>query len=259
LPDEGIKDMPLNCQVITIDSMNTSKASRDLSKKSFISLVKSSEDVGNQFEPQIFSATCPEQVPAQMAQLQLQWNYPWKDPVTDLATGLKKTPYPTQFANNRIACALSHYRLWIKCYAERTPMLIMEHDAYFTQRFKGHYSILDDTRYDIVGINTPLGNTRKAQVFHQKVFKAQDPTHSPDKLDIVPVPAIDNFDVPQGLAGNSAYIIKPNGAMHLIAAVKRYGLWPNDAIMCKQLVPRMGVTKMYFTDCNHDLKSTTSQ
>jgi len=45
----------------------------------------------------------------------------------------------------------------------------------------------------------------------------------------------------------------------LIAAVQRYGLWPNDAIMCKQLVPRMGVTKMHFTDCNHDLKSTTTQ
>ena len=251
--------MPLEVQVITITDMGAPKDIREISKRAYIDLLKSSESVGNQFEIQAFSATYAQQVPTQMAQYNLRWNYPWQGSQVDLTTGLKKTAYPTQFKNNRIACAISHYRLWLKCYAEKTPMLIMEHDAYFTHRLKGYYSILDDPRYDIVGINTPLGNTRRAQVFQQKVIEAQDPMHSNDHTDIVPVPTIDNFDVPQGLAGNSAYIIKPNGAMHLIAAVQRYGLWPNDAIMCKQLIPRMGVTKMYFTDCNHDLKSTTTQ
>ena len=37
---------------------------------------------------------------------------------------------------------------------------------------------------------------------------------------IVPVPTIDTFDVPQGLAGNSAYIIKPAGAKQCINAAK---------------------------------------
>ena len=142
-------------------------------------------------------------------------------------------------------------------------MLIMEHDAYFMDRLKGYYAILDDNRWDIVGINEPRGNTRKAQVFHQKVYEAVDPEHSEasyvnDKIDIVPVPTIDSFDIPQGLAGNSAYIIKPNGAANLLLAVNKYGLWPNDAIMCKQLIPRMGVTKYHFTD-TQKLWSTTSQ
>jgi len=70
------------------------------------------------------------------------------------------------------------------------------------------------------------------------------------------VPDIDEFNVPQGLAGNSAYIIKPAGANNLLNAVKEHGLWPNDAIMCKQLIPRLGVTKEYYTRVQ-GLPSTT--
>ena len=249
--------MTLNCQVITISSMKAQKASRDLSKKAFIKLSKSSVAVGNTFEPQIFSAIYPEQVPELMAQYQLTWNYPWKDPITDLVTGLKKTPYPTQFKLNRIACALSHWTLWAHCFHNNEPMLIMEHDAYFTRRLQGYWSILDDNRWDIVGINEPLGNTRRANAFKKQVFDTQDPLHGQVQIDVVPVPTIDNFDVPQGLAGNSAYIIKPGGAENLLLAVQKYGLWPNDAIMCKQIIPKMGVTKMHFTD-TYDFPSTTT-
>ena len=256
------KDMSLNCQVITIDNMNSDVTLRTLSKRAYIKLCQSSKDVGNGFNPELFSATIAEQVPELMARFKLTWNYPWQGTETDLHTGLKKSAYPTTNKNNRIACALSHYRLWAQCVHSNKPMLIMEHDAYFTDRLKGYYAILDDNRWDIVGINEPRGNTRKAQVFHQKVCEAVDPEHSEasyynDKIDIVPVPTIDTFDVPQGLAGNSAYIIKPNGAKNLLVAVKKYGLWPNDAIMCKQLIPRMGVTKYHFTD-TQKLWSTTS-
>ena len=252
--------MPLEVQVITITDMNSPKDLRELSKRAFIGLQQSNEQVGNKFELKTFSATYAQQVPAQMAQYNLRWNYPWEGSQTDLTTGLKKSAYPTKNRNNRIACAISHYRLWLNCYAEKTPMLIMEHDAIFTRRLKGYYSILDDNRFDIIGINQPIGNTRRGQVFHQKILDSRDPLwDGEDHTDIVPVPTIDNFDVPQGLAGNSAYIIKPNGAMHCIAAVQRYGLWPNDAIMCKQLIPRMGVTKLYFTDTDHAVMSTTTQ
>ena len=225
--------------------MNSDKELRTLSKRAFIKLCQSSKDVGNHgINPEIFSATYPEQVPELMARFKLTWNYPWQGTETDLHTGLKKSGYPTTNKNNRIACALSHYRLWAQCVHSNEPMLIMEHDAYFTDRLKGYYAILDDNRWDIIGINEPRGNTRKAQVFHQKVYEAVDPEHSEasyvnDKIDIVPVPTIDSFDIPQGLAGNSAYIIKPNGAANLLLAVNKYGLWPNDAIMCKQLIPRM--------------------
>jgi GR25 family glycosyltransferase involved in LPS biosynthesis len=63
--------------------------------------------------------------------------------------------------------------------------------------------------------------------------------------------------VPQGLAGNSAYIIKPKGAEELIMAVEKYGAWPNDAIMCKQLIPNMGVTRRFYTKVQ-GLPSTTT-
>ena len=255
--------MSLNCQVITIDNMNSDKDLRTVSKRAFIKLCQSSTAVGNMFDPEPFSATYPEQVPEQMARFKLTWNYPWQGTETDLHTGLKKSAYPTTNKNNRIACALSHYRLWAQCVHSNEPMLIMEHDAYFMDRLKGYYAILDDNRWDIIGINEPRGNTRKAQVFHQKVYEAVDPEHSEasyvnDKIDIVPVPTIDSFDIPQGLAGNSAYIIKPNGAANLLLAVNKYGLWPNDAIMCKQLIPRMAVTKYHFTDTQKWIVSTTS-
>ena len=42
---------------------------------------------------------------------------------------------------------------------------------------------------------------------------------------------------PDGLAGNSAYLIKPWAAGALMAAFKNYGVWPNDATMCIQLFP----------------------
>lgn len=243
--------------------MNSDVTLRTLSKRAYIKLCQSSKDVGNGFNPELFSATIAEQVPELMARFKLTWNYPWQGTETDLHTGLKKSAYPTTNKNNRIACALSHYRLWAQCVHSNEPMLIMEHDAYFMDRLKGYYAILDDNRWDIIGINEPRGNTRKAQVFHQKVYEAVDPEHSEasyvnDKIDIVPVPTIDSFDIPQGLAGNSAYIIKPNGAANLLLAVNKYGLWPNDAIMCKQLIPRMGVTKYHFTDTQKWIVSTTS-
>ncbi len=72
------------------------------------------------------------------------------------------------------------------------------------------------------------------------------------------IPKIDSFDVPQGLAGNSAYIIKPRGAISCVKAAQSYGLWPNDALMCDQLIRRMGVTKIYYTD-TQQVTSTTTQ
>ena len=252
------KDMSLNCQVITIDNMNSDVTLRTLSKRAYIKLCQSSKDVGNGFNPELFSATIAEQVPELMARFKLTWNYPWQGTETDLHTGLKKSAYPTTNKNNRIACALSHYRLWAKCVHSNEPMLIMEHDAYFTDRLKGYYDILDDKRYDIIGLNNPIGNTRRAQTFLDKRNAALNVLPDNARIDIVPVPTIDNFDVPQGLAGNSAYIIKPNGAKNLLLAVNKYGLWPNDAIMCKQLIPRMGVTKTHFTDTQKWIGSTTS-
>jgi len=223
-----------------------------VSMEAFGKLQDSSYRVGNDFRPEIFEATIAENAEDHLSKLLLEWNYPWEGVVTDLKTGLKKSAYPTRNRLNRIACAISHYRLWAVCVKTNKPMLIMEHDAIFIQRLR-YDNLLEDNHYNIIGINNPIGNTRKSHEFHKILQQSVDR----ENTGIVPVPTIDNFDIPQGLAGNSAYIIKPKGARMCIKAASEHGLWPNDALMCKQLIPHMGVTKAYYTNTQRVVSTTT--
>ena len=245
--------MSLTARAIVIEGHQASESGYDF-------LCSSSNMVNNAFTVEKYKAITPEKVEAEMVKLKIRWNYPWQGVQQDLATGLKKSAYPTTNPLARIACAISHYKLWQACFRLNKPILIMEHDAIFIKRLNPYYDILDDKRYDIIGLNWPIGNTRRAQAFLDKrnALRRALAKKALIDTDIVPVPTIDNFDVPQGLAGNSAYIIKPNGAKNLLAAVQQYGLWPNDAIMCKQLIPRMGVTVGDFTN-TQGTASTTSQ
>ena len=238
-------EMPITCKVITMTN-------NEVSLGAFTKLQDSSYRVGNDFRPEIFEATIAENAEDHLSKLLLEWNYPWEGVVTDLKTGLKKSAYPTRNRLNRIACAISHYRLWAVCVKTDKPMLIMEHDAIFIQKFR-YDNLLEDNHYNIIGINNPIGNTRKSHEFHKILQQSVDR----ENTGIVPVPTIDNFDIPQGLAGNSAYIIKPKGARMCIKAASEHGLWPNDALMCKQLIPHMGVTKAYYTNTQRVVSTTT--
>lgn len=238
-------EMPITCKVITMTN-------NEVSLGAFTKLQDSSYRVGNDFRPEIFEATIAENAEDHLSKLLLEWNYPWEGVVTDLKTGLKKSAYPTRNRLNRIACAISHYRLWAVCVKTNKPMLIMEHDAIFIQRLR-YDNLLEDNHYNIIGINNPIGNTRKSHEFHKILQQSVDR----ENTGIVPVPTIDNFDIPQGLAGNSAYIIKPKGAKMCIKAASEHGLWPNDALMCKQLIPHMGVTKAYYTNTQRVVSTTT--
>lgn len=238
-------EMPITCKVITMTN-------NEVSMEAFGKLQDSSHSVGNDFRPEIFEATIAENAEDHLSKLLLEWNYPWEGVVTDLKTGLKKSAYPTRNRLNRIACAISHYRLWAVCVKTNKPMLIMEHDAIFIQRLR-YDNLLEDNHYNIIGINNPIGNTRKSHEFHKILQQSVDR----ENTGIVPVPTIDNFDIPQGLAGNSAYIIKPKGARMCIKAASEHGLWPNDALMCKQLIPHMGVTKAYYTNTQRVVSTTT--
>ena len=238
-------EMPITCKVITMTD-------NEVSMKAFSKLQDSSYRVGNDFRPEIFEATIAKNAEDHLSKLHLEWNYPWEGVVTDLKTGLKKSAYQTKNRLNRIACAVSHYRLWAVCAKTDEPMLIMEHDAIFIQKFR-YDNLLEDNHYNIIGINNPIGNTRKSHEFHKILQQSVDR----ENTGIVPVPTIDNFDIPQGLAGNSAYIIKPKGARTCIKAASEHGLWPNDALMCKQLIPHMGVTKAYYTNTQRVVSTTT--
>lgn len=217
-----------------------------ISELGYSRLVESSKAVGNDFEIEKYDALIPTNVDQFMTGLGLKWNYPWEGEVVDFATGLKKSAYKTTNPKARIACACSHYYWWQYSYTLDEPILILEHDAYFINKIDFDPA---DVKADIIGINNPLGATRKAQLFYDTIMQ------STASYQLAPM--IDNIYVPQGLAGNSAYIIKPAGAKKMVELVSQYGLWPNDAIMCRQLVPKLGVTRKFYTNIQ-GLKSTTS-
>ena len=210
-------------------------------------LIRSSKHVKNDFVVEKFFATTAEFANVTLAGEGLKWNYPWQGEVTDFASGLTKRAYQTAVKERRIACFMSHWRLWHQCIKNDEAILVLEHDALFTQKLDPEYIL--ESNFDIVGINNPLMATRKARDYHTLI---QNQTS-----EICNIPTIDSVTVPQGLAGNSAYIIKPAGAKNVIEAAREYGAWPNDALMCKQLIPRMGVTREYYTKVQGTASTTT--
>lgn len=218
----------------------------EISEKGYDRLVESSRAVGNDFDIVRWDAITPDKVDSFLKITNLIWNYPWQGEVNDFATGLKKSAYTTKNPKSRIACACSHYVLWSLASITKEPLLILEHDAYFINKIDFDPN---DTKAQILGINNPLGATRRAKMYHDKIVE--------NPLPYQLVPWIDEFNIPQGLAGNSAYIIKPEGAKKMLELVKEYGLWPNDAIMCRQLISTLGVTKKFYTGVQ-GLPSTTT-
>jgi GR25 family glycosyltransferase involved in LPS biosynthesis len=218
-----------------------------ISEKGFLDLQKSSKDVKNDFEVERFDAAIQDNVRRLMEERMLIWNYPWVGSHIDNDTRLRKTAYGTRIKERRMACSMSHFILWENCVKDNVPYLVLEHDAVFVHKL--NYEDILNSKYGIVGLNDPHMATRLYNKFDSIV------KNNPEEYQDVPI--IDRMEVPQGLAGNSAYIIKPDSAKHLIGLCYKYGLWPNDAIMCQQLVPNMGVTKTYYTK-TQQLGSTTS-
>ena len=230
----------MKAYVITIEG-------NQISEKGSQVCIESSWKVENDFSIEMFDASTPEDVDFHLQSHLVEWNYPWAGEVLDFATGLKKSAYTTANPKNRIACAMSHYRLWKKAREEMEDIMILEHDAKFLKKVPVNELLA--TRYGIIGLNDPRGATRKSSSFHSIIQQSNTA--------VTTVPRIDAHNVPQGLAGNSAYIIKPWAADEMINLVEQHGLWPNDALMCYQLFPLLGVTKKYYTILQ-GLPSTTT-
>lgn len=217
------------------------------SERGFANLLGSSASVGNEFEIHRFDAIIQDNVRRHMNDRMLVWDYPWSGSYVDSISGLRKTAYGTRIREKRMACSMSHFILWEQCERDNEPYLVLEHDALFVKKMNPEKILA--SKYDIIGLNDPHMATRLFDKFNTIVQN--------NASEFQDVPLIDSMDVPQGLAGNSAYIIRPSAAKHLIGLCYKYGLWPNDAIMCRQLVPNMGVTKTYYTK-TQNLGSTTS-
>lgn len=179
--------------------------------------IRTARDVGG-IDVECFDAVAADNAVGVMEGRGLKWT--WGNGVA----GLKHHSYGGDDAA-RIGCAMSHYALWEKCAWLNVPMLILEHDSVFLRPF---------VEFDFKSacmINDPAGATPRGDYWHEKMVKRGK--------GVWPKTHIFNHHRPDGLAGNSAYVIKPKAALHLIGLVRSFGLWPNDAIMCKQLVPHL--------------------
>lgn len=217
------------------------------SEKGYKNLMQSSSRVDNRFFIEKFEAVTPKRVDDLMQELNIEWTWPHTGSEFDQKAGIKKVGYGGKDPRRRKACGMSHYLLWKQCAETEEPILVFEHDAIFTTKL-----LLDpllNSRYSIIGLNNPHNATRLPHKYDAIVQKSTE--------EILPVPEIDKQFIAQGIAGNSAYMIKPAGAQKLLELVKEHGMWNNDAIMCRQLMPGMiGVTKTYYTTVQK-LPSTT--
>jgi len=230
----------MKAYVITIENSISSNKAAD-------ALIKSSKKVGNTFKIEKWPASTPGTIDEYIENHKLFWNWPWIGKELCTKTGLFKSAYVTKDPNRRIACFISHYKLWNFCAYFCAPCLILEHDALFIKKLPNNIWF---SKYEILGLNDPRGATRRSQIFYDEIQRQKDQFQD--------VPIVDSLNVPQGLAGNSTYILQPTAAIKLITATHNYGMWPNDALMCQQLFPGLlGVTKTFYTKVQK-LKSTTT-
>jgi GR25 family glycosyltransferase involved in LPS biosynthesis len=220
-----------------------------ISEKGFKNLIKSSKDVGNNFKINRFDAWTPKKAHEKFNNSfnRLKWTYPWVGNILDIKSGLRLTAYKTNNPLARVACFLSHHTLWKQCYLTNEAFVILEHDALFLRKMPE----FTNTDGYIYSLNDPRGATRMAAYYNLKLQESND--------EITDCPRVDeDILVPQGLPGNSAYIITPKFAGELLEAVREYGCWPNDALICRQLFPnKLKCFTNYITRVQ-GLPSTTS-
>ena len=216
-------------------------------------LIQSIRDTNSDVNPFIMPATTPETLETDLKSMGYnlsQWTWPIVplQKKIDLATGLTMTGYGAKDYKKVIACLVSHMRIWRMAALFKTPLMILEQDALFTRKFDLndviHRISPNDMEVSAIGLNHPGGATRKASVFLDKVIQAAgktEPEFDRATSKLVDAPWVEDmanggFATPQGLAGNSAYIITTWGAARLFRQIAVRGLWPNDALMCKQLM-----------------------
>jgi len=219
----------------------------EISENCVKKLLQSSKSVDNEFEIERFDAITPKNVKEVMSEEGVVWNYPHTRKETCLKTGLIKSPYIGDLAT-RQSCFMSHYLLWKKCYESDESILILEHDAVFVKKL--NMNLFEDYGYKVIGLNDPRGATRRSQKFYSEIARRGK--------GIQMCPIVDTKEIPQGLAGNSAYILFPKAASRLLFLTKDLGAWPNDALMCQQLMAGMiGVTKPFYTKVQGAMSTTT--
>lgn len=191
------------------------------------------------FDKDVISNSLFEITKGHDPRIKYTWPVNPADNILDLKTGLQLNAYRAKDHRKIIACAVSHMRAWTQCIKTNRPILVLEHDAEFFREFamSAITKAADNSKtWGVLGINgAQAGQTRRANVYSATMDKFASTNKA-----IMPVPSVQGPGeppVPQGLAGNSAYVIKPWAARELIEAQMEHGIWPNDALMCKELFP----------------------
>lgn len=228
-------------------------------------VIQSIRQTKSKLNPVVLQATTPETLDDDLGQFNLKrsdWTYP-KEPgqkKIDLKTGLHVSGYNAKDINKVISCTVSHMRCWYLAVVSNCPVCVLEHDAFFTRRFvpnRDKSGQLDLKKMGIIGLNDPRGATRKSAVYLQKVLDAPRTESYSYTTSYVDAPWVDDDQyTPQGLAGNSAYVVSPMAAKSLLKKINEIGLWPNDALMCKQMFPYLKQAYPFYTKLQ-GVKSTT--
>lgn len=230
-------------------------------------LLQSIQNTGSKIDPFIIDATTRNVYRTHLAQIlgndiaqSIQYTWPIEGEKTCFKTGLFTRAYKAADHRKIIACTVSHMRLWNLCIQLDEPIIILESDALFERQFD--YKHIENFR-GICGFNDPFYATRKPNNFHQgAINQIHDLKQSAKTFKgLLECPSVDSIGdppLPQGLAGNSAYIIKPWAAKLLIDKTKEIGIWPNDALICKQLFPFLEIIWPYYTRVQRLGSSTTA-
>jgi len=212
--------------------------------------------------PFLIQATTPQTLEEDLKTFGLSkadWTYPKVPNQTkiDIKSGMHLTGYNAKDLDKVISCTVSHMRVWYMSAMLNETICVLEHDAVFTRQLVTKTTDEFDSA-GIIGLNDPRGATRKASVYLDRVISGQRKTTKEGTLTYVDAPWIDNNrNAPQGIAGNSAYIISPSAARALLRKVDEMGLWPNDALMCKQFLPYLKQAYPFYTTVQ-GIKSTTT-
>ncbi len=187
-----------------------------------------------------------------MEDFRLEWTWANnnKSPAVCPITKLHQRPYYDANLDAKIGTSMSHYLLYKRCVELDEPILILEHDSVFIREFPVE---LDEWKFQgICQINDPKGGGKNGSRLSDQMKIKGIMGVQPKTLNAVGPMVTD------GLAGNSAYIIKPFAAQELINKYHELGIWPNDAIMCIQLFPYLEEYYPFITKVEQEISTSST-
>lgn len=251
--------------IITLTQFPTPEWAITHSKSCTDKLIKSIKDTQTEIEPIVFRATEYKSLKEDLKLItyidtsNLEYTYPMLHEGRERITGLyMMPPAPHEDVRFRIACMISHMRLWQKCIDMDEPIVVLEHDAIFTHKFKKEY-ILEHKDFlgGVCGLNTPIRATREDKHYAILLNELGYGIHTVPSI-LHPDGVVDGKEIPSGLPGNSSYIITPLAAKALLKKTKEVGMWPNDVVMCKQLMGDwVQIAHPHFSEIQTHNSSTT--